>query len=133
MARAKAGGEIGANGEHYAGGQFIATSETTVKGMTRSARAQARRRSSRVQIEPRVYAVAPDDSMRAIFVGVGYHLQLLPNGELAPYEPAIEGLARVWHTTPEAVRTMAQDEADRYNRGERWIKRDSSWTAAGAK
>lgn len=30
--RADKGGEVGPNGEHYKGGQFIATSEDTVKG-----------------------------------------------------------------------------------------------------
>ena len=44
--KAKKGGEIGANGEFYKGGQFVADNPNTAKGMT------AKKTAHKIEIEP---------------------------------------------------------------------------------
>lgn len=53
--KAKAGGEIGANGEYYKGGQFVADSPDRVKG------AAPVRTSHKIEIEPYNWVVAAID------------------------------------------------------------------------
>jgi len=60
--RAKKGGEIGLNGELYKGGQFLPSSETTVKGLIRIPKG-----SGKKEIAPYVYDYAPADDMLSIY------------------------------------------------------------------
>jgi hypothetical protein len=65
--RAKKGGEIGLNGEHYKGGQFLPSSEKTVKGLIRIPKG-----SGKKEIAPYVYAYAPADDMLSIYDRIGH-------------------------------------------------------------
>lgn len=59
--RAKAGGEIGPNGQEYKGGAFIATT-TSPKGQK-----DKKARTGRQEIAPGVWEVAPRSDLRSIF------------------------------------------------------------------
>jgi len=50
--RAKKGGEIGVNGEHYEGGQFLPSSPETVKGAQGSSSKRKAPKPRKVQIAP---------------------------------------------------------------------------------
>lgn len=58
--RAKAGGEIGANGEFYEGGKFIATTDHAKR------KSAAKRATGRQQVEPGKWEVPPT-GMRSIY------------------------------------------------------------------
>lgn len=60
--RAAAGGEIGINGEKYDGGQFLPSSENTIKGMIKVAP-----RGKKQQIAPYQWAATPADDMLSIY------------------------------------------------------------------
>lgn len=60
MARAKKGGEQGANGEWYEGGKFIATTERP-KGSPNPSKPR------RFEIEPFVFELAPSDDVVPIY------------------------------------------------------------------
>ena len=53
--KAKAGGEIGANGEFYKGGQFVADNPNTAKG------SNPKKSQHKIQIEPYKWVVADAD------------------------------------------------------------------------
>ncbi len=53
--KAKAGGEIGANGEFYKGGQFVADNPNTAKG------SNLKKSQHKIQIEPYKWVVADTD------------------------------------------------------------------------
>lgn len=56
---AKKGGEIGANGEFYKGGQFVADSEETIKGERKRKPSGSRK----IQIEPYKWVEAGQDDI----------------------------------------------------------------------
>lgn len=56
MHNAKAGGEFGANGEWYKGGQFVADSENTVKGR------YVKKGPRRINVEPYKWVAAERDT-----------------------------------------------------------------------
>lgn len=61
--QAQKGGELGVNGEWYEGGQFMPTSETTVKGAIKA----TIRKGAKKEIAPYVWEAAPADDMLSIY------------------------------------------------------------------
>lgn len=64
QARAKKGGEIGANGEFYEGGKFIAKTERP------KSQAEIRQATRKQEVAPYVWEVAPEIGWTAIFAGL---------------------------------------------------------------
>ncbi len=109
---AKSGGEYGANGEFYAGGQFV---NTIAENDKRAARAAAKHMSRRQLVAPGVFALPPSATARAIF-------------------ESLRGVYRINHVAgtfgdaPVAWREYVGETyarecdalRDRYNAGERW-------------
>jgi hypothetical protein len=113
--RAQKGGEIGTNGEFYEGGKFL-PSTTNPKKHTKSVKG-----SGRQQIEPYVWAEAPE-GMRSIYgtyAGVWGHKA----------GGTVEVPARLWgavdYWTVDYLNT-ATEMAAAYNAGERWFKREAA-------
>ncbi len=69
--RAKAGGEIGMNGERYEGGQFLPS--TTLPKMTKQ---RSRKGSGKQEIAPYVWDVAPTENHKSIYKMVGELTQI---------------------------------------------------------
>lgn len=61
--QAKAGGEIGVNGEFYDGGQFLPSSPSTVKGSQRATISKGKK----FEVAPYVWEPAPADDMLSIY------------------------------------------------------------------
>jgi len=109
---AKAGGEIGANGESYKGGQFINT-------IAENAKVEGSKpvKPRKVQIECYLWVI---DTRRPIFSLVGdcarYADQYNPAAGIVPCLPRfVRGVC--------SGRTLAevQTACDRFNAGERWL------------
>lgn len=115
MAQAKAGGEIGINGEFYAGGQFMANSPDTMKGMQNGAKAAKGVR--KVQIEPYVW-VEEREGFRPLFRRLGFHVTA--QGGPARYNPDFNGRVMGWKLTQEEIKADAERIIEAWNRGERW-------------
>ena len=114
--RAKAGGEVGVNGQFYAGGQFLPGSELTVPGAWRKSGGSRPAKARKFEIDLYVWEVAPSEAHRSIFG--------LISGTVARWKvwrkelefsasPAV--LAYVGLTA-----AQAQELVDRWNAGERW-------------
>jgi len=107
--RAKAGGELGANGEWYEGGKFINTvPENHKKHVITSCKV------SKQEIAPYQWEVAPEGqrSIYRAFAGifgklVNGRLEVLCNDQVLAYTGT--------------SREAAQALADRWNAGERWM------------
>lgn len=111
--RAAKNGEIGANGEFYAGGKFINTVAANAKKHgSRPAKA------CKVQIEPGVWVI---DTRKPLFrvVGAGacYIDRYDVSKGIAPYAPAFNCGVMYQGTTIEEIQSIC----DRYNAGERWM------------
>ena len=119
--RAAKGGEIGINGEHYEGGQFLPNSRTRAKGSNRP------RTTGKRQIAPYVWEIAPSPSHFSIF-------DLISNARCAMRNA-------VWEWDGDAIKVLRTDEADyishgfyvplydliaAYNAGSRWVD-TSEW------
>jgi hypothetical protein len=105
--RAPAGGAFGANGEWYEGGKFINTVAQNAKGSAKSVTAQGKR-----EIEPYVWAVAPEAGMFSIYSRWNALWVRGVNG----YEPVNETALAYYGTTREEV----QSKIDAYEAGQRW-------------
>lgn len=125
--QAKVGGEVGLNGEFYKGGEFLPSSEKTVKG------AYKIKKGTKAEIAPYVWQASPEADMLSIYdrikhkttdnrkecefiKGQGFiGLQLTicrPMFELSSY-----GKVPVNEEFFSWVATMIE----KFNRGERWI------------
>jgi len=123
--RAQKGGEVGANGEWYPGGKWIATT-------TRAKSYRPIRPTGRQLIEPGVWAEPPTATSVALLgqlgvgawtvlvngqarvnVGVRFHSGEPVTGD-SLLQPGIRGVLGV-------ARFRLQDLVDRYNTGERWL------------
>ena len=106
--RAKKGGEIGANGEWYEGGKFIATTERP-KGAAKTIR-----RTRRVEIEPYVWAECVE-GMWTLYGVLGG----LEKWDRATKTYALNEALRGHYATTEGI---AQRKAwiAAWNAGERW-------------
>ena len=108
--RAKQGGELGANGEHYKGGQFINTVEENPKKQGSN-----KRGTGKVEIAPYIWAEKPSPEARSIFRTIaGTYGRTNREGQM------------VLNINPVTLKYYGDDEAtiielaDRYNAGERW-------------
>lgn len=108
MNRAQKGGEIGANGERYAGGTFLPRTRLPKRG------AAAGRGTGRVLIAPGVFGVAPD-GMRAIFAGIRSVVVVAGDGTISPL-PASHPF---WAADPE-YREVVGADCVLWNAGERF-------------
>lgn len=108
--QAKKGGEIGVNGEHYKGGQFMPGNASTVKG-EHSSTSRKSGRPRRVLIEPGIF-VEVNQGEKAIFARISAFVAV-ENGVMrqtaSAHTVAYYGLET---TLPELIR--------RYNAGERY-------------
>ena len=106
--RAKKGGELGANGEWYEGGKFIATTERP-KGT-----APTIKRTRRVEIEPRVWVECIDGMLPLYGMLVGQEKR-----DWATNTYTLNEDLRGHYATPEGI---AQRKAwiTAWNAGERW-------------
>lgn len=112
--RAKAGGEIGANGEFYDGGKFIATKDNAKK-------APAPKKPSRgYEIDNRVFAQdAPEGYLTLYSVLAGIHCR---NGnEFSPNYTYLEGFTRLNpDVDSDAFVFEEMCRIDAWNAGNRW-------------
>jgi len=69
--QAKKGGEEGQNGEWYDGGQFLPSSENTVKGAQKS----TIRKGTKKEVAPYTWQPAPADDMLSIYDRINYHCE----------------------------------------------------------
>jgi len=130
--QAKKGGETGANGEHYKGGQFIAESENTTKG------AQRRAVSRKQEVGPYKWETHPDPDMRAIWGRVSWVCRPIKYAEWvngvrvqADWSQMIldDELARVHNLVLDPVLyEMFKRLVERYNAGERWAHKHDCFT-----
>jgi len=109
--RAKSGGQIGANGEWYNGGEFLPSSEKTVKGEMK--KSPAKKGTGKRQIAPFVWEVAPE-GMGSIYQRYS-QVWKMENGKMEVFK----GLNREYYG--EKFLAEAQEMAERWNRGERWM------------
>jgi len=88
--RARPGGERGLNGEWYAGGQFLPSSERTIKGRHRR-RDAARSGVRRWLVEPGVRKDLPE-GWRAVYQGIQEYVEPVDEGkdELRPKRWMVE-------------------------------------------
>ena len=108
------------NGEFYKGGQFVAGSEKTIKGMNQvGLRAKSNWKARRVLIAPGEYAVQPSENHRSIYGHVGVAL-FYENGRLEINKRfiwSVMGWTDEGHAKVCAL-------AERWNNGERWYLKD---------
>jgi len=112
--RAKAGGEIGTNGEFYEGGKFLPSTERA-KGTAKKRRAATRK----VEIEPRVWAVCPE-GMRSLFRTWNHTWKFGWNGEAPRQLRADTGEIHWAAFGGEAGRLASAAALERYLAGDRF-------------
>lgn len=114
MARAKKGGEYGANGEWYKGGRFLNTVAENPK-KEGSSNSKATRKQ---QVAPYQWELPPTSDHFAIFKIVGtmaaYVDRYNPERGIEPFEPGIRHYGSTFRGHEVA------DLCEAYNRGERW-------------
>jgi hypothetical protein len=109
---AKSGGEYGANGEFYRGGQFV---NTVAENAKRDAAAR-KYRSRRQLIAPGEFALPPSDTTRSIFARLqGVYRFDHATGTLGDAPAAWREYVGVEYATE------TDGLRDRYNAGERWV------------
>lgn len=104
MRQAKAGGEIGKNGEFYKGGQFLPSSELTIKG------SQKHTKTGKQCIAPYAWEVAPELGMEAIYARIEHNSQVVNKndceyvkgqglvGAILEYSPSTLTHPKVWES-----------------------------------
>lgn len=110
-ARAKKGGEYGANGEWYEGGKFI----NTVKENAKRSGSAPKGKGRKVQVEPGVWVYAEGNQKPLLsWLGAG---AVWANGKMVVNHAAFGFNGRSYFG-----QTVAQMQTicDRYNAGERW-------------
>lgn len=110
--QARRGGEIGINGEHYSGGQFMAGSETTVKGEHKAAKKAAK--PSKQEIAPYVWEIAPE-GQRAIYPQISAYCTRPVNNQIAIFAPARLHSGQFANQNERIISLVAL-----WNAGERW-------------
>ena len=105
--RAKTGGELGANGEWYEGGKWIANTE-------RAKRPGSTKATGRQEIAPRQWEMAPEDGLRSIFAAFNGTWELNSSGQMACRKLPVS----YWG---QEYLDRSQSMADRFNSGERWF------------
>jgi len=113
---AKVGGEIGANGASYKGGQFVNTIPENAKRSAADRKRAAAYMARRQEIASRAYELPPSETARAIF------------GQLAGVCP-LDRAANTFGKVPEQYRAYVGEShaatldalREAYNRGARWF------------
>jgi len=117
MDQAKAGGEIGMNGEFYQGGQFMPNSKTTIKGATGTS--ERRKGTGKQEIEPYVWEVPPTATAKAIKTAMTIAMPIWEGRKVVGFkrfEPAIKHYGEMfngWHI---------DELIEMYNNGQRWFE-----------
>ena len=117
--RAKTGGEVGANGDLYRGGEFIANTP-----MPKVARRKATTSTRRFEIAPYTHEVAPSGDVCPIYPMLkGCVLNGGWDAEKRTCEIEwCEDFARIqWRDSPEEI-PESREMFNRYKNGERWYK-----------
>lgn len=109
--QARAGGEQGANGEWYQGGEFINTVAANPKGQAKVRKVATRRQ----EIERGVWAVGADGAVAIYPQLAGLHPR---DRQTNTFGRCPETMAEQW-----GVEGVKRNNAlaDRYNAGERWM------------
>ena len=112
--RAQAGGEIGINGEHYEGGQFLPSSPNTIKGEMK--KTNARKGSGKQEIAPYKWVIAPEGKV-SIFRIIG--------GSVATYNRQTGKMEYLNNKGAENYFGWEEEEVksliDQYNSGNYWM------------
>jgi len=112
--RAKKGGELGANGEWYEGGKFIATTDHAKKLGSNNKKATGKQ-----QVEQGVWEIAPMEGMRAVYPQLaGIEIPIRENGRIIRF--AFNGNLRNEFATPEAI-AKRHSLISQFNNGGRWV------------
>ena len=122
--RANKGGQYGKNGEWYDGGQFLPSSETTVKGEFSRSKSQQESKPRKQEIAPYKWEVSEQKSIwNACMVGAatkfnktGYSKETGAQGTLETVEDI-----NFWHNMTEEMQNEIRDLVSRWNAGERWM------------
>lgn len=109
--RAKKGGEIGANGEFYEGGKFIATTDRSKGEAKRKVKKTGRR-----EIAPYVWEMQPTPESYPIFSLVGCELKCVK----FDYDSKVCVLAINDHFAQHSRIEWLETQLARFNAGERW-------------
>jgi hypothetical protein len=111
QARAKKGGEIGANGEFYEGGKFIAKTEKP------KSQAEIRKATRRQNTSPYVWEVAPNAELVAIFPSLNGIEFFNHNTKTFAFNADLRGS----FATEEAIECR-KNKIEAYNNGKKWHK-----------
>ena len=111
--RAVKGGEVGANGEWYEGGKFIATTERAKTEGTKP------KGSGKQEIAPYVWEIAPE-GMKSLYRMIG--MGIYGAWDRAEGKVVINPCAETLMTQNGITRETVQNLIDRYNAGQRWIE-----------
>jgi len=122
--RAKAGGQVGKNGEWYEGGQFLPSSETTEKGQNSRAKTAGQNKPRKQEIAPYKWelsdrqAIWPKCGVGAYtrFIKTGYSKETGSQGYLETVEDT-----NFWLETPVEIQEQVRELVSRWNAGERWM------------
>jgi hypothetical protein len=106
--RAKIGGEVGRNGEFYAGGTFLPS--TTLTKMTRA----VANKSRKVQIEPCVWVAS--EGRKSLYEAIAGLVGTVTRDGVAVANQNDTALRYIG-----VSREQSQEMCDRYNAGERWL------------
>src|ERR1035437_4295126 len=108
--KAKVGGEVGANGEWYEGGKWIATTDHA------KSHKEQKKATGKQEIEPYKWEVPPDGkiSLYRQLAGVEIYDR---NANKFTFNPDL----RLHFATPEAIESCKQ-KIEKYNAGERWAE-----------
>lgn len=116
--RAKAGGQIGTNGEFYQGGQFLPESKTHIKGSWGTSKKKAKTAKLRkVEIARREWAMQPTENHRAILMFCGTILKWQDGDN---WGKLLEVYTKANFEYQGYTAEQARSFADRFNSGERW-------------
>lgn len=106
--RAKVGGEIGKNGEFYAGGTFLPNTTLTKMGRSKPAG------TGKVQIEPFVWVAS--EGRKSLYRAIAGLVGSVGRDGVAVASQNDTALRYLG-----VSREQAQEMCDRYNAGERWL------------
>lgn len=128
--RANKGGEVGLNGERYEGGQFLPSSENTVKGALKA----TIRKGTKSEVAPYTWQASPADDMLSIYDRISY--LCTDNRRECEYKQGFNGLKltvnkqsvnltsdgiQPWSDFFENLYQWAVSLAEKFNNGERWF------------
>ena len=112
--RAKKGGQIGANGEFYKGGAFIATTDKYSKGHPKP------KKQGKVEIQPYVWEIPPSENAISIWSQIQHFVKFIPKfGPLTNVVCISVSEQTIEHYKLD-LEVLGRLQ-DLFNAGERWI------------